>query len=70
MIVPYESLSADALRGVIEEFVTRDGTDYGAMETSLEARVQQVKQQLHTGEVVILYSEARGDVNIVPRHSL
>lgn len=70
MIVPYESLSVDALRGVIEEFVTRDGTDYGVTETILEARVQQVKHQLRTGEVVILYSEARGDVNIVPRHSL
>ncbi|MBW2654812.1 MAG: YheU family protein [Deltaproteobacteria bacterium] len=27
--IPYNQLSPEALQGVIEEFVTRDGTDYG-----------------------------------------
>ncbi|NRQ00592.1 YheU family protein [Marinobacterium sp. xm-v-233] len=31
MIVPANMLSDDALRGMIEEFVTRDGTDYGEL---------------------------------------
>jgi len=30
--VPYNQLSPEALQGVIEEFVTRDGTDYGEIE--------------------------------------
>jgi hypothetical protein len=32
MIIPHRMLSPDALRGVIEAFVTREGTDYGAQE--------------------------------------
>ena len=47
--VPWRELDAHALRGLIEEFVTRDGTDYGAVETSLETRVAQVMKQLENG---------------------
>lgn len=36
MMVPWDQLSAEALRGLIEEFVTRDGTDYGEVEVPLE----------------------------------
>ena len=37
-----DQLSHDALRGLIEEFVTRDGTDYGAVERSDEGKIAQV----------------------------
>lgn len=30
--IPYHELSPEALHGVVEEFVTRDGTDYGEIE--------------------------------------
>ncbi|QEQ95833.1 YheU family protein [Neptunomonas concharum] len=70
MIIPMDALSDEALNGLIEEFVTRDGTDYGEIETSLAHKVTQVKAQLKRGDVVILYSETRGDVNIVSRPSL
>ena len=70
MIIPMDALSDEALNGLIEEFVTRDGTDYGEIETSLTHKVTQVKAQLKRGDVVILYSETRGDVNIVSRPSL
>jgi hypothetical protein len=36
LIIPFQDLSPEALRGVVEEFVTRDGTDYGEFEVSLE----------------------------------
>jgi len=29
MIIPYDKLSPEALQALIEEFVTRDGTDTG-----------------------------------------
>lgn len=70
MIVPYDQLSEDALHGLIEEFVTRDGTDYGEQEVSLEERVQQVRRLLASGEVVILFSEGKGTCNIVFKHQL
>jgi uncharacterized protein YheU (UPF0270 family) len=49
------SLSREALRALVEEFVTRDGTDYGAVERSLDAKVADVLRQLDRGEVRIVF---------------
>jgi uncharacterized protein YheU (UPF0270 family) len=53
MIIPYEKLSREALQGLIEEFVTRDGTDSGYTKKSLEENVEMVMRQLQHGEVFI-----------------
>jgi len=53
--VPYDQLSPEALQGVIEEFLTRDGTDYGEVEVPLETRVSQVFAHLKSGKVVIVF---------------
>jgi len=59
--IPMSALSPDALRGLIEEFVSRDGTDYGRVERSLDAKVRDVMRQLSRGEVKILFDpESRG----------
>ena len=55
--IPYEQLSPEALHGVIEEFVTRDGTDYGEMEVPLEAKMSQVLNQLKAGKAVIVFDQ-------------
>jgi uncharacterized protein YheU (UPF0270 family) len=60
-----ESISALALEGLIEEFVTRDGTDYGYDETPLASRVEQVKKKLKNKEIVVLFNEATDEVNLV-----
>ena len=65
MIIPHAQLSPDALQGLLEEYVTRDGTDYGDHEMSLESKVTQVRRKLDTGEAVILFSESKGVCNIV-----
>ncbi|SMC75364.1 hypothetical protein SAMN02746065_10963 [Desulfocicer vacuolatum DSM 3385] len=53
--VPHDQLSPRALRGVVEEFLTRDGTDYGEVEVPLETRVAQVFAHLKSGKVVIVF---------------
>ncbi len=53
--IPPEQLSEDILQAVIEEFITREGTDYGLQDYSLEQKVQQVKRQLESGRAVIAY---------------
>lgn len=70
MIIPHEQLSRDTLLNLIEEFVTRDGTDYGSVEMSLEDRVARVEARLNSGEVVILFSQNTGACNIVYRNTL
>ena len=50
--VPPEALSADALRGVIEAFVLREGTDYGHRDFSLEEKCRAVARQIAAGRVL------------------
>ena len=68
MIIPYEQLSSDALQGLIEEFITREGTDYGEEEIPLNIKVEQVKQLLKRREVVVVFDTASESVTILPRH--
>jgi uncharacterized protein len=65
VIIPHQQLSADALQGLIEEFITREGTDYGHTEVALEAKVEQVRRQLERGEVVIVFDPATESVSLV-----
>ena len=64
-VVPYRALSPEALRGVVEEFVTRDSTDYGDAWVSLEDKVQQVVARLRRGEAVLLFEPDTGRTHIV-----
>lgn len=65
MIVPWEQVPADSLRNLVEEFVTRDGTDYGEQEISLETRVGQVMQQLRRAEVVIWFDDVTETITLM-----
>ena len=65
VIVPYNELSPEALNAVIEEFVTRDGTEL----TDAQAKVDQVKRHLEKGRVVITFDSETGTCNIVPADS-
>ncbi|HSG02489.1 MAG TPA: YheU family protein [Marinobacterium sp.] len=70
MIVPANFLSAEALSGLIEEFVTRDGTDYGETEVSVVERVEQVRRQIEKGEALILFDAASETTTIIPAADL
>ena len=70
MIITHEKLSPEALEGLIEEFVTRDGTDTGYEKKSLENDVAMVKRQLKRGDVVIVFDQITKTSNIVPKDRL
>ncbi len=63
--IPYDQLNPEALQGVIEEFVTRDGTDYGEFEIPLETKISQVLGQLKSGKAVIVFDQATETCNIL-----
>ena len=63
--VPYTRLAPDVLRRVIEEFVTSEGTEYGSVEKTLEAKVADVMRQLDRGRAVIVYDAESQAINIV-----
>lgn len=62
--IPWTALSADALQGLLEAFVLREGTDYGASEFTLEEKVAHVRTQLQRGEAIIVFDPATESVDI------
>jgi len=67
MIIPWQDLAPETLDNLIESFVLREGTDYGEQERSLEQKVADIRRQLQSGEVLVVWSELHETVNIMPR---
>ena len=70
VIIPHERLSAEALKGLIEEFVTRPGTDTGYTKSSLEQNINMVMRQLKRGDAFVVYDEKTQTANIVPKEQV
>jgi uncharacterized protein YheU (UPF0270 family) len=65
VVVPHLELSAEVLRGVVESFVLREGTEYGEREFSLEQKVAQVIRQLAVGEAQIVFDPTSNTVDVI-----
>jgi uncharacterized protein YheU (UPF0270 family) len=63
--VPPGELSREALRGVVESFVLREGTDYGDRDVTFESKVGDVMRQLERGEAAIIYDPCTDSIDIV-----
>ena len=65
IFVPFTELSEDALRGVLESFVLREGTEYGERDVSLDQKVAQVTRQLQRGEAQIVFDPESETIDVV-----
>ncbi len=63
-IISINKLSSEALQGVIEEYISRDGTDYGDIEVSLAIKFRQVKHKLENGSAVLVFDDESETTNI------
>lgn len=61
MKIPHSNLSRAALQEVVEEFVTRDGTDH----SRVKQRVNDVLEQLENGSVELHFDDDTLTCNIV-----
>jgi uncharacterized protein len=55
VIIPPAGLSPEALQGVIENFVMREGTDYGKNEVEISRKIDSVKRQIDSGRAYIIF---------------
>jgi len=62
--IPVNKLTSEALKGVIEEYISRDGTDYGEVEASEETKFRYVKQKLQKGLAVLIFDDEAETTNI------
>jgi uncharacterized protein len=65
VVVPYTELAADLLHAVVESYVLREGTDYGAREFTLEEKVAHVIGRLQRAEAQIVFDPDTETVSIV-----
>jgi uncharacterized protein len=68
MEVPREALSDEALRGIVESFILREGTDYGREEVGFETKITQIEKQLERGDVKIVFDPNTKTVGLVTAH--
>lgn len=67
MIIPHQQLSNDALQGILEEYIGREGTDYGVVEAGTAAKIAQLRVQLDRGEIVVALDLEMDSVTLLPR---
>lgn len=63
--VPAAALSPEALESLIESFILREGTDYGREERSHETKLEQVRRQLQSGHVKIIFDPKEESVTLL-----
>ena len=61
MRIIHTQLSSVALRSIVEEFVTRDGTDH----SSVERRIENVLRQLDDGHVELHFDDETKTCNVM-----
>lgn len=62
--IPVNKLSLEALKGVIEEFLSRNGTDYGEIEASADTKFRQVKYKFETGAAILIFDNETETTNL------
>ena len=67
IVVPPERLNEELLTALIEDFITREGTDYGHGEFDLEGKVAQVHRQITQGKVLITFDEDTESCSLLPK---
>lgn len=69
MQIPVDRLDAETLTRVIEEFVSREGTDYGMSNPDLLVKVEGIRRQLKSGEAVLCFDEVSETCHILSREA-
>jgi uncharacterized protein len=64
--IPFQQLTNDALQGVIDDFILREGTDYGTQEASLEKKREDILRQLKNGKAKIVFEPETESITLLP----
>ncbi|MBM4282356.1 MAG: YheU family protein [Deltaproteobacteria bacterium] len=67
MEIPWDQLQPETLRALVEEFVLREGTEYGERDVPLADKVDAVLRQLRRGEARVLYDPDSETTTIASR---
>jgi uncharacterized protein len=61
MLIPHRLLTPGAMRAIVEEFVTRDGTDH----STIDERIEDVLRELGVGTAELHFDHVTATCNIL-----
>ncbi len=67
--VPTSALAEPTLLALLEEFASRDGTDYGLNELSLNEKVGRLREQLNASRIMLMFDSDSEQWDLVERDS-
>ncbi|RBW45581.1 YheU family protein [Psychromonas sp. B3M02] len=70
MRIPHQQLDETTLNNLIEQYILREGTDYGEVEFSLAEKTKQVLKQVENEDIYIMYSELNESVTLISKEAL
>ncbi|MBY0386510.1 YheU family protein [bacterium] len=65
--IPYDSISEEALAAIIENFILREGTDYGFHEVAYSTKYEQVLKKIKSDEFIITFDPASESVTLLTK---
>ncbi|MCO4786898.1 MULTISPECIES: YheU family protein [Marinomonas] len=69
-LIPFDSLDSDTLNNVLNDIVSRDGTDYGEYDLSTEQKREQALRSLKSGEAVLLFDTESETIQLVSKQAV
>ena len=70
VVIPYEHISATAIEGILEEFITREGTNNGFYEYTVKEQLAKAKLLLEEGKVSIVFVAVLERCHIIDERQL
>ena len=70
LVIPKNALDAETRDRLLEEIVTRDGTDYGATEKSTVQKLTRARNQLSSGFALLVWDPESQSASLLPREQV
>ena len=68
--IPPNMLADEILVSIIEEFINREGTDYGKQEVQLDLQIKKARSKIIRGDVLIMFDPKTESCNLITKEEL
>jgi len=69
-LIPHDSLELHTLINILEDIVTRDGTDYGDYHVTLEQKCQQAIKMLNDKQAFLIFDTESETTKLINKDQL
>ena len=68
--IPPNKLADEILVSIIEEFINREGTDYGKQEVKLDVQIKRARSKIMRGDVLIMFDPKTESCNLITKEEI